>query len=98
MTLLKPSQYLFEAFAAGLPVVATDVGGVAAAAGDAALLVGAGDAQAPAAALLRIAADPVLADTLTERGLARARDTTIEATTGRLAAFLEDPYAPASSR
>lgn len=91
-------QVLFEAFAAGLPVVATDVGGVAAAAGDAALLVGAGDAQAPAAALLRIAADPVLADTLTERGLARARDTTIEATTGRLAAFLEDPYAPASSR
>ena len=30
-------QVLFEAFAAGLPVVATDVGGVAEAAGDGAL-------------------------------------------------------------
>lgn len=91
-------QVLFEAFAAGLPVVATDVGGVAAAAGDAALLVGPGDADAPAAALLRIAAEPELADTLTERALTRARATTIEATTGRLAAFLDDPYLPASSR
>ena len=89
-------QVLFEAFAAGLPVVATDVGGVAAAAGDAALLVGPGDPEAPAAALLRIAAQPALRDALTERALTRARATTIEATTGRLAAFLEDPDAGGS--
>lgn len=90
-------QVLFEAFAAGLPVVATDVGGVAAAAGDAALLVRPGDADAPADALLRIAAEPELRDALAERAIARARTTTIEATTGRLAGFLDDPYVPVSS-
>ena len=37
-------QTLFEAFASGLPVVATAVGGVPAAVGDAALLVEPGDA------------------------------------------------------
>ena len=41
-------QVLIEAFAARLPTVATDVGGVAALADDAALLVPAGDAQAVA--------------------------------------------------
>ena len=40
-------QTLFEAFAAGLPVVATAVGGVPAAVGDAALLVEPGDAGPP---------------------------------------------------
>ena len=41
-------QVLFEAFAAGLPVVATDVGGVAQAVDGAALLVAPGDALAAA--------------------------------------------------
>jgi hypothetical protein len=40
---------LFEAFAAGLPVVATAVGSVSEAGGDAILLVPPGDADAPAA-------------------------------------------------
>jgi len=83
-------QVLFEAFAAGLPVVATDVGGVAQAAGDAALLVPAGDPEAPARALVRIASEPELRALLAERALARAREVTIESTAARLAAFLED--------
>jgi len=41
-------QVLFEAFAAGLPVVATEVGGVPTAAAGAALLVPPGDAERPA--------------------------------------------------
>ena len=53
-------QTLFEAFASGLPVVATAVGGVPAAVGDAALLVEPGDADPPAAELLRIAGDEAL--------------------------------------
>lgn len=49
-------QVLFEAFAAGLPVVATGVGGVPEIAGEAALLVPAGDRDAATAALQKIAA------------------------------------------
>ena len=41
-------QVLFEAFAAGLPVVATDVGGIAEAAGEAVLLIPPGDGAAAA--------------------------------------------------
>ena len=50
-------QVLLEAFAAGLPVVATDVGGVASAVGDAALLIAPGDAAAAVAAVERLAGD-----------------------------------------
>jgi glycosyltransferase involved in cell wall biosynthesis len=81
-------QVLLEAFSAGLPVVATDVGGVAGAAGDAALLVPPGDAGAAAAALGRLAAEPATAIGLAERGLALARDHALEAETGRVAALL----------
>ena len=84
-------QVLFEAFAAGLPVVATDVGGVADATAGAALLVGAGDADAAADAVLRVAAEPALRAELTERAIERARATTIEGTTQRRAAFLGGP-------
>ncbi len=82
-------QVLIEAFAAGLPVVATDVGGVAALAGDAALLVPAGDAEAPAAQLARVGSDPQLRAQLVERALERARQHTASATVHRLAQFLE---------
>ncbi|MHB8235174.1 MAG: glycosyltransferase, partial [Solirubrobacteraceae bacterium] len=51
-------QVLVEAFASGLPAVATAVGGVAAAAGDAALLIEPQDAGAAAEALERNATDP----------------------------------------
>jgi glycosyltransferase involved in cell wall biosynthesis len=81
-------QVLIEAFAAGLPVVATAVGGVAAGVGDAALLIPPDDAHAAAAALARIADDPGLRAQLIERGLARARELTLEAQNARLLSFL----------
>jgi glycosyltransferase involved in cell wall biosynthesis len=81
-------QVLFEAFAAGLPVVATDVGGVAAAVGDAALLVPPGDPERPADELSRVAADPELRGRLVSRGLARVREHTLEAESRRVAEFL----------
>lgn len=81
-------QVLVEAFASGLPTVATAVGGVPAAAEGAALLVEPGDAAAAAAALERIAAEPQLRDELIAAGLERARGGTLEAATERLAAYL----------
>ncbi|MDQ3935941.1 MAG: glycosyltransferase family 4 protein [Actinomycetota bacterium] len=81
-------QVLFEAFAAGLPVVATAVGGVADAAGDAALLVEPGDAEAPASALASIGRDAELRRRLAEAGGARVREHTTEAECRRVADFL----------
>jgi glycosyltransferase involved in cell wall biosynthesis len=81
-------QVLFEAFAAGLPVVATAVGGVAAAVGDAALLIEPDDVPQAAAAVRRLASDARLRRELIERGLGRVREHTIEAETRRLVAFL----------
>jgi glycosyltransferase involved in cell wall biosynthesis len=81
-------QVLFEAFAAARPVVATAVGGVPGAAGDAALLVGPGDAAAAAAAVLRVASDPALRDRLVRAGTVRVRGTSLEHEAARTAAFL----------
>lgn len=81
-------QVLLEAFAARLPIAATAVGGVAVAAGGAAELVGPGDAPASARALRRLADDPELRARLTSEGAARARKHSLEAETGRVAAFI----------
>jgi glycosyltransferase involved in cell wall biosynthesis len=81
-------QVLVEAFACGLPVVATDVGGVRAGVGSAALLVGPGDPQAAADALERVAHDGDLRAQLTRDGRDRASGLTLEAQIERLAAFL----------
>jgi glycosyltransferase involved in cell wall biosynthesis len=81
-------QVLIEAFASGLPAVATAVGGVPAAAEGAALLVQAGDAAAAARELERIAADPDLRRRLIESGLERARAATLENATRGVAEFL----------
>ncbi|MGO9973702.1 MAG: glycosyltransferase [Solirubrobacteraceae bacterium] len=81
-------QVLLEAFAARLPVVATDVGGVAALAGDCSLLVAPDDSAGVAAALERLAGDGALRTALVERGVEVAREHTIEAECLRLAAFL----------
>ncbi len=81
-------QVLFEAFAARLPVVATAVGGVAAAAHDAALLCEPGDAQAPVDALIRIAQDAELRRRLSETGVAGLRSRTLEAEARRVARFV----------
>jgi glycosyltransferase involved in cell wall biosynthesis len=89
-------QVLFEAFAAGLPAVATDVGGVREAAGDAALLIPPADAGAAAAALRQVADDPALRDALIDAGLARAREHTRAAESRRLLDFIAD--APVDAR
>ncbi len=81
-------QVLFEAFAAGLPVVATDVGGVRAAAGGASELIGAGDADAAVAALRRLVDDPERREALVEAGRQLVRTHTVEAETGRIARFI----------
>jgi glycosyltransferase involved in cell wall biosynthesis len=84
-------QVIFEAFAAGLPVVATDVGGVAAGSSGAAALVGPGDPQAAADALQHVADDAAYRSALIERGVAVVRANTIEASIAGLARFLRDP-------
>lgn len=81
-------QVLFEAFASRLPVVATAVGGVAAAAGDAAILIPPGDAAAAVDALVRLSEDEALRRRLVEAGLERARRHTIESESRRVADFL----------
>ena len=81
-------QVLVEAFATGLPTVATAVGGVPAAASGAAVLIEPGDAIAAAGALERIASDARLREELIEAGLERASAGTLEAASKRLAQFL----------
>ena len=81
-------QVLFEAFAARLPVVATAVGGVAAAAGDAALLIEPGDAEAAARELNRLAGDPALRERLIAAGVERVAAHTLESEAARVAAFI----------
>jgi glycosyltransferase involved in cell wall biosynthesis len=81
-------QVLFEAFAARLPVVATAVGGVRAAAGDAALLIEPGDPVAAVDALARVVEDASLRAQLTDNGALRVLTRTIDAEARRVAAFL----------
>jgi glycosyltransferase involved in cell wall biosynthesis len=83
-------QVLVEAFAAGLPVVAADVGGIRAAVGEAAVLVPPGEPEAAADALRRLAGDAEERGRLIEAGLAYARRHTIDREVGRLAAFLAE--------
>lgn len=64
---------VLEAFAAGTPVITSNTTSLPEVAGDAALLVDPLDTEAIAAAMLRLAGDPGLADALRERGTARAR-------------------------
>jgi glycosyltransferase involved in cell wall biosynthesis len=79
---------LLEAFATALPVVATDVGGVRQIAEGSALLVPPGDAQAAADALQRLADDGDLRRRVGDAGLERVRQHTLEAESGRVAAFI----------
>ena len=84
-------QVLFEAFAARLPVVATAVGGVAAAAGSAAVLIDPGDAEAAAGAVADIAADPELRELLVAAGVEQVRAHTLDAEAARVARFMCAP-------
>jgi glycosyltransferase involved in cell wall biosynthesis len=83
-------QVLFEAFAAGLPVVATDVGGIAEAVGDAVTLIPPGDPGRAADALRQVAADAARREELIERELQIAHSHTMEAEVERVAAFLAE--------
>jgi glycosyltransferase involved in cell wall biosynthesis len=82
-------QVLFEAQAAGLPIVATDVGGVSGALrrGEAGLLVPPSDPVAASAALERLRADEALRRRLVHAGLELVAGETVEAQLDRLEDF-----------
>jgi glycosyltransferase involved in cell wall biosynthesis len=87
-------QVLVEAFAAGVPVVATDVGGIRDAVGDAARLVPPGDALAAATELEAVAADAELRNRLIQAGYDYVAPRTASSELSRLAEFLrgsDDP-------
>jgi glycosyltransferase involved in cell wall biosynthesis len=81
-------QVLFEAQAAGLPVVATDVGGVRSALGSSGLLVRPSDAAAAAAAVERLRTEPGLRQRLVELGARNAACETRERQLARILAFV----------
>jgi glycosyltransferase involved in cell wall biosynthesis len=81
-------QVIVEAFATGLPVVATAVGGVPAGVGDAALLIAPGEADAAVRALTQICNDASLRSRLVSAGFKRGAGNTLEAQTERLVDFL----------
>jgi glycosyltransferase involved in cell wall biosynthesis len=80
---------LQEALRAGLPIVATRVGGVPDLVGDAAVLVSPGDPPALAAAVAAILTDPALAARLRAAASRRADDlpTVDDAITAAVAAY-----------
>ena len=81
-------QVILEAFAAGLPVAATDVGGVAELVTGRGLVSPPSDAVASVAAVLRIASDTELRERLVAAAHAAAADHTLEAECSRVAGFL----------
>jgi glycosyltransferase involved in cell wall biosynthesis len=82
-------QILFEAFAAALPVVATDVGGIRAAVGDAVTLIPPGDAPAAAEAVAQLGADKELREARIAAGNALVRASTFQVEVERVAEFVE---------
>lgn len=84
-------QVLVEAFAAGLPVVATDVGGIRGAFPDALRLIPPGDPEAAAAAVREVVENRTLRERLIEHGLSHVRERTLEAEAERVARFLDPP-------
>lgn len=93
-------QVIFEAQAAGVPIVATDVGGVADAleGGRTGLLVPPADAPAAVGALQRLRDDEPLRDGLVARGLTRARAQTMDIQLDRITEFFEGHLYPSVPR
>ncbi|HEX3834138.1 MAG TPA: glycosyltransferase family 4 protein [Solirubrobacteraceae bacterium] len=83
-------QVLFEAFAAGLPVVATEVGGVRAAADGAAMLVAANRVPEAVSAITCLQRSPRQRAELVAAGIRVARAHTLEREAVRVATFLLD--------
>jgi glycosyltransferase involved in cell wall biosynthesis len=83
-------QVLFEAMGSGLPIVATDVGGVAPALelGAAGLLVPPEDPDAVSTAIMRLTEEPDLRQALATHALELAGRETIESESDRVAAFI----------
>jgi glycosyltransferase involved in cell wall biosynthesis len=79
-----------EAFAAGCPVVASDVAGAREQLADAALLVDPRRPEEIAAAVERLRADPTLRAALIERGFERARRSTPAGFVAAVIAWLDD--------
>jgi glycosyltransferase involved in cell wall biosynthesis len=84
-------KVLIEALASGTPIVATDVGGVAAAleGGDAGVLVPPDDLETLVAAVREVSGDADLRARLVERGLALAADLTLEAQAAAVVRFFD---------
>lgn len=85
-------QVLFEAHAAGLPIVATDVGGVsdALSGGRTGLLIEPRDAGAAVRALERLRDDSALRRELIESGLRSVQAQTMDVQLDRVAAFMRE--------
>lgn len=84
---------VLEAMALGVPVLASDVGGVRGMLGEAGLCVPPGDAEALAGAWLRVLTDTELRADLGEAGALRARRFDASLMVRRYAALLEGAYA-----
>jgi glycosyltransferase involved in cell wall biosynthesis len=85
-------RVLVEAMAHGLPIVATDVGGIPSMvrSGENALLVPPGRPAALVEALDRLLRDPFLVARMSDANVKRARDYTVEGLARRMAGFLAD--------
>ncbi len=81
-------QVLYEAFAAALPVVATDVGGVAKATGEAVSLIPPGSPEAAAEALRELGENEALRRHRIEAGHTLVSRATIEAECARVTEFI----------
>lgn len=81
-------QIIYEAFAAQLPAVATDVGGIREAVGDAAILVAPGDPQGIAEGLALVGRDATVRERLVKRGLEVVGAHTLESESARAAEFI----------
>lgn len=81
-------QVFLEAFAAGLPIVSTDVGGIREAVGPAVALVAAGDVEAASRNLIELTEDRQRREGFVDRGLSEVRARTIDVEVARLAEFM----------